>query len=138
MATLRKKGKLAAVGRKTQVEHPRNGPRNTSVPRINEEYIKQVSEEIEGRVTKKLSQEFNRIESLQPTDTPEPFRENSGTQTWKTRNQMRIVPRMILILKWDPRSISPVIQLIQNQTRLLTTDVFLENIEKGFSGSKFS
>ena len=35
--------------------------------------------------------------------TPEPFRENSGTQTWKTRNQLRIVPRMILILKWNLR-----------------------------------
>ena len=45
-------------------EHPRNGQsRNTSVPRINEEYITQISEEIEGRITKKLSQEFNRIES---------------------------------------------------------------------------
>ena len=45
-------------------EHPRNGQsRNTSVPRINEEYITQVCEEIEGRITKKLSQEFNRIES---------------------------------------------------------------------------
>ena len=31
----------------------------TSVPRINEEYFTQVSEEIEGRVTKELSQEFN-------------------------------------------------------------------------------
>ena len=37
--------------------------RNTSVPRINEEYITQVSEEIEGRVTKKLSQQFSRTES---------------------------------------------------------------------------
>ena len=25
--------------------------------------------------------------------TPEPFRKHSGTQTWKTRNQMRIVPQ---------------------------------------------
>ena len=64
MATLRNKRKLAAVTRETQEENPRNGQsRNTSVPRINEEYITQVSEEIEGRVTKKLSQEFNRIES---------------------------------------------------------------------------
>ena len=47
-----------------QEEHPRNGQsRNTSVPRINEKYITQVSEEIEGTVTKKLSQEFNRTES---------------------------------------------------------------------------
>ena len=64
MATLRNKRKLAAVTRETQEENPRNGQsRNTSVPRINEEYITQVSEEIEGRITKKLSQEFNRIKS---------------------------------------------------------------------------
>ena len=64
MATLRNKRKLAAVTRGTQEENPRNGQsRNTSVPRINEEYITRVSEEIEGRITKKLSQEFNRIES---------------------------------------------------------------------------
>ena len=64
MATLRNKRKLAAVTRESQEENPRNGQsRNTSVPRINEEYITQISEEIEGRITKKLSQEFNRIES---------------------------------------------------------------------------
>ena len=64
MTTLRNKRKLAAVTRETQEENPRNGQsRNTSVPRINEEYITQFSEEIEGRITKKLSQEFNRIES---------------------------------------------------------------------------
>ena len=64
MATLRNKRKLAAVTRESQEENPRNGQsRNTSIPRINEEYITQVSEEIEGRITKKLSQEFNRIES---------------------------------------------------------------------------
>ena len=55
---------MAAVTRELQEEHPRNGQsRNTSVPRINEEYITQVSEEIEGRVSKKLSQEFSRTES---------------------------------------------------------------------------
>ena len=64
MTTLRNKRKLAAVTRETQEENPRNGQsRNTSVPRINEEYITQVFEEIEVRITKKLSQEFNRIES---------------------------------------------------------------------------
>ena len=63
MATLRNKRKLAAVTRETQEEYPRNGQsRNTSVPRINEEYITQVSEETESRVTKKLSQEFRRTE----------------------------------------------------------------------------
>ena len=64
MATLRNKRKLAAVTRETQEENPRNSQsRNTSVPRINEEYITQLSEEIEGRVTKKLSQEYSRTES---------------------------------------------------------------------------
>ena len=64
MATLRNKRKLAAVTRETQEEHPRNGQsRNTSVPRINEEYFTQISEEIENRVTEKLSQELSRIES---------------------------------------------------------------------------
>ena len=64
MATLRNKRKFAAVARETQKQHPRNGQsRNTSVPRINQEYIRQLSEEIEGKVTKKLSQEFSRTES---------------------------------------------------------------------------
>ena len=64
MATMRSKRKLAAVTRETQEEHPKNDQsRNMSVPRINEDYITQVSEEIEGRVTKKLSQEFSRTES---------------------------------------------------------------------------
>ena len=36
---------------------------NSNVPRSQEDYITQVSEEIEGRVTKKLSQEFSRTES---------------------------------------------------------------------------
>ena len=64
MATLRNNRKLAAVTRETQEENPRNGQsRNTSVPRINEEYITQLSEEIEGRVIKKLSHEYSRTES---------------------------------------------------------------------------
>ena len=64
METLRNKRKLAAVTRETQEENPGNGQsRNTSVPRINEEYITQVSEQIEGRVTRKLSQEFSLTES---------------------------------------------------------------------------
>ena len=64
MATLRNKRKLAAVTRETQEENSRNGQsRNTSVPGTIEEYITQVSEQIEGRVTKKLSQEFSRTES---------------------------------------------------------------------------
>ena len=64
MTTFRNKRKLAAVTSEIQEENPRNGQsRNTFVPKNNEEYITQVFEEVEGRVTKKLSQEFSRTES---------------------------------------------------------------------------
>ena len=44
--------------------HPRsNLAQNWNVPRSQEDYITQVSEEIEGRITKKLSQEFSRTEN---------------------------------------------------------------------------
>ena len=60
---MRKKRKLAAVARKTQEDYSRNGQSaNTSVPKI-EDYIAQVSEGIENRVIKKLSQEFSGTES---------------------------------------------------------------------------
>ena len=95
MATLRKKRKLAAVTRETQEEHPENGQsRNTSLPRINAEYITQVSKEIEGRVTKKLFQEFRRTEprmlgALSKLDefllNPQ-IRTHSGTVPWTFRN----------------------------------------------------
>ena len=56
MAALKNRRKLAAVRRETEGEHPKNGQsRNTSVPRINEEYITQVFEQSEGRVSEKLS-----------------------------------------------------------------------------------
>ena len=133
MASLRNKRKLAAVTIETQEEHPRNcQSRNTSVPRINDEYIAQVSQEIEGRVTKVLAREFSRTESrflcaLSKLDefllNPQ-IRTHSGTvpgtKTGKTRNQMKVVPRVILILKWIPPSISPVIQMTHTQTSLLT------------------
>ena len=54
MTTLRNKRRLAAASKETQKKHPRNGQsRNTSVRAIIEEHITQVSEEIEGRATKK-------------------------------------------------------------------------------------
>ena len=37
--------------------------RNSNVPKSQDDYITQVSEEIEGRVTKKLSKEFSRTEN---------------------------------------------------------------------------
>ena len=54
---------MAAVSSETH-EHTRNSQSlNIFVPGITEEYITQDSEEIEGRVTKELCQEFSRIES---------------------------------------------------------------------------
>ena len=63
MATLRNKRKLAAVSRETP-ESTRSG-RTQSIldPELTQDYISQVSEEIEGGVTKKLSKEFSRTES---------------------------------------------------------------------------
>ena len=63
MATLRKKWKLAAVSRETQ-EYPRSSQSQySSAPVITEEYKGQVFEEIEWKITKKLSQEFSRTDS---------------------------------------------------------------------------
>ena len=63
MAT-RNKRKLAALNKENFEEHPRsNLVQNPIVPRSQEDYITQVSEEIEGRVTKKLSQEFRWTEN---------------------------------------------------------------------------
>ena len=63
MAT-RNKRKLAALKKENCEEHPRsNLASNSNVPRSQEDYITQVSDEIEGRVTKKLPQEFSRTEN---------------------------------------------------------------------------
>ena len=63
MAT-RNKRKLAALNKENCEEHPRsNLAQSSAAPRSQEDYITQVSEEIEGRVTKKLSQEFSRNEN---------------------------------------------------------------------------
>ena len=63
MATLRNKRKLVAVSRETPEKTRNNQSQNTLDPEIAQEYISQVFEEIEGRVTKKLSKEFSRTES---------------------------------------------------------------------------
>ena len=63
MATLRNKRKLAAVSRETPESTRRGRTQNILDPELSQDYISQVSEEIEGRVTKKLSKEFSRTES---------------------------------------------------------------------------
>ena len=51
------------MNRENQEECSRsNYSRDTNVPRIQEDYITHVSEEIEGRVSKKLPQEFSKTE----------------------------------------------------------------------------
>ena len=59
-----KKRKVAALNKENCEEHTRsNLAQNSSAPRSQEDYITQVSEEIEGRVTKRLSKEFSRTEN---------------------------------------------------------------------------
>ena len=63
MATLRNKRKLAAVSRETPEGSRGSRGRNVLDPELTQHYISEVSEEIEGRVTKKLSKEFNKMGS---------------------------------------------------------------------------
>ena len=63
MATMRNKRKLAAVSRETPDDSRSSRGRNVLDPELTQDYICQVSEEIEGRGTKKLSKEFNKTES---------------------------------------------------------------------------
>ena len=63
MATLRNKRKLAAVSRETPEGNRGCRGRSVPDPELTQDYISQVSEEIEGRVTKRLSKEFNKTES---------------------------------------------------------------------------
>ena len=115
MATLRNKRKLAGLNKENCEELPRRYlAQNSNVPRSKEDYISQVSEEIEGRVTKNLSQEFSGTENrvlgtlsrlddflLNPLfqGTPELLRRRPGTHLVQARERMRTTPRVILFLK---------------------------------------
>ena len=63
MATLRNRRKLVAVSRETPEKTGNSESQNTLDPGMAGKYISHVLEEIEGRITKKLSKEFSRIES---------------------------------------------------------------------------
>ena len=63
MAALRNKRKIAVVSRKIPESTRNSRAQNTLDPELAQDYISQVSEEIEARVTKKLSKEFSRTES---------------------------------------------------------------------------
>ena len=98
MATRNKK-KLAALNEENCEERPRsNLVQNSNVPRSQDDYITQVLEEIEGRVTKKLSQEFSTTENriLGAVARPDDFLMNplfqghSGTTPETSRNMSSI------------------------------------------------
>ena len=61
MSTLRNKRKIAAVSR--EVPEVTRSSRAQSVLDLTHDYNSQVSENIEGTVSKKLSKEFSRTES---------------------------------------------------------------------------
>ena len=58
------KRKLAALNKEICEDYPRsNLAQNSNAPSSQEDYITQFSEEIEGKVTKRLSKEFSRLEN---------------------------------------------------------------------------
>ena len=63
MATLRNKRKLVAVSRKMPEGNRSSRGQNVLDPELTQKYISHVSEDIEGRVTKKLSKEFSKTET---------------------------------------------------------------------------
>ena len=63
MTTLRNRRKLAAVSRETPEGSRSSRAQNVLYPELSQDYISLVSEEIEGRVTKKLLKEFSQTES---------------------------------------------------------------------------
>ena len=63
MATSRNKRKRATVSRETSEKTRNSQSKNKLDPGMAQQYISQVSEEIDGRVTKKLSKEHSRMDS---------------------------------------------------------------------------
>ena len=83
MTTLGNKWRLAAVSRETPEGTRNSRAQNTLDPELTQNYITQVSDEIEGRVTKKLSKEFSRTESriLGTLSKPDEFLLNPQVRT---------------------------------------------------------
>ena len=63
MATLRNQRKLAAVSRDSPESTRNSRGQNTLDPDLTQDYISQIPDEIDGRVTEKLPEEFSRTES---------------------------------------------------------------------------
>ena len=114
MAT-RNKTKLAVLNKENCEEHSSSSlVQSSNVPRSQEDYITQVSEENEGRVTKKLTQDFSRTENrisgaLARLDDflMNPLLQGHSETTPETsrnvfsinQERMRMTPRVTLILK---------------------------------------
>ena len=88
-------------------------------------------EEVESRVTEKLSLEFSRTQSRnlgalsklddfflrKPKLSPRPFRKHPGKATWKTGNQLGILSSVMLTRNWTTVPAAPTIQLHLTRTR---------------------
>ena len=116
MATLKNQRKFAGVSRETAEGSRGSRGRNILDPELTQDYISQVSEEIEGRVTKKLSKEFNKTESriLGALSKLDEFLLNPQVRTCSVTTRERpemlvqvtgkfmgITPQMILIPKGE-------------------------------------
>ena len=64
MSAPRNKRKLAALNKESCEEHARSSfAQNSKIPRLQEDHITQICQKNEERVTKRLSQEFNKTEN---------------------------------------------------------------------------
>ena len=126
IATLRNKWKLAAVSRETPENARNSQAQNTFVPGMTEEYITQVSEQTENRVTgtlsgRNLAEQHHVFWVLCPNLTnffwthkyghaPKLFRDHPRTMTSKTGKPLEIVTRVIFIPKWSSLFVRSAIQ----------------------------
>ena len=135
METLRNKRKLAAVSRETPESSRSSRAQNVLDPESAQDYISQVSEEIERRVTKKLSKDFSKTESrilgaLSKLDelllNPQvrtcsvAVPDHPGTIIQKTGRPLGIVPQTIPIPKGGIFLITLVNSIAQRQKATLT------------------
>ena len=112
---MKNKRKLAAVSRETPEGSRSSRGQSELDPDLTQDYISQVSEEVEGRVTKKLSKEFNETTSriLGALSKLDEFLLNPQVRTCsvavqgtsrnansENRKLMGIAPQTIPIPKW--------------------------------------
>ena len=140
MATLRNNRNLAAVSRETTEISRGSRAQNVLDPELTQDYIYQVSEEIEKRVTKKFSKEFSKTESrilgaLSKLDelllNPQvrtcsvAVPGTSRNKNSKTGRLLGIVPETILAPKRGSFLITLVNSSAQRQKTTLTVSLFV-------------